>query len=116
MKRATPEIVLEDRGTIPSWVADHASFRRWAASPGFRETGQYGWLGGKMWVDLSMERSSHNLIKTGCAAVLFGLIKKNALGEYWGDRMLLTNLSAGLSTEPDGTFASWQALRDGRLR
>jgi Uma2 family endonuclease len=30
--------------------------------------------------------------------------------------MLLTNLSARLSTEPDGTFASWQTLRDGRLR
>lgn len=116
MKRATPEIVLEDRGTIPNWVADHASFRRWAASAEFPQTGQYGWLGGKVWVDLSMERSSHNLIKTGCAAVLLSLIKKNALGEYWGDRMLLTNLRAGLSTEPDGTFATWQTPRAGRLR
>lgn len=116
MKRGTREIVLEDRGTIPNWVLDHASFRRWAASPEFPETGQYGWLDGKVWVDLSMERSSHNLIKTGCAAVLVGLIKKNALGEYWGDRMLLTNLSARISTEPDGTFAAWQTLRDGRLQ
>ena len=46
---------------------------------------------------------------------LTDLAKKNAIGEYWGDRMLLTNLSAGLSTEPDGTFATWETLRDGRL-
>lgn len=116
MKRATPEIVLEDRGTIPSWVLDHASFRRWAASAEFPETGQYGWLDGKVWVDLSMERDSHNLIKTECAIVLGGLAKKQRSGRFWCDRMLLTNLSAGLSTDPDGTFASWEALRDGRLR
>jgi hypothetical protein len=54
MKRATPEIVLEERGTIPNWVSDQAAFRRWAASPRFPTTGQYGWLGGKMWVDLSI--------------------------------------------------------------
>jgi Uma2 family endonuclease len=116
MKRATREIVLEDRGIIPNSVVDHASFRRWAASPEFPETGQYGWLDGKVWVDLSMERSSHNLIKTECAVVLAGLAKKDALDKYWGDRMLLTNLSSHLSTEPDGTFATWQTLREGRLR
>ena len=116
MKRATHEIVLEDRGTIPGWVADHASFRRWAYSPAFPETGRYGWLNGKVWVDLSMERDSHNQVKTECAIVLGGLIKSHRLGRYWSDRMLLTNLAAGLSTEPDGMFAMWSSLRENRLR
>lgn len=116
MKRATHEIVLEDRGTIPGWVADHASFRRWAASDDFPETGRYGWLDGKMWVDLSMERSSHSQLVSRFAHVLIGLSDQKQLGTYWGDRMLLTNLDAGLSTEPDGTFATWETLRSGRLR
>ena len=114
MRRSAPEIVLAHRGVIPGWVHDHASFRRWAYSPTFPETGQYGWLNGKVWVDTEMERSSHNQIKTECTVVLGGIIKSQKLGQFWGDRMLVTNLAVGLSTEPDGTFATWETLRQGR--
>jgi Uma2 family endonuclease len=110
------EIVLEDKGTIPGWVKDHTSFRRWAYSPDYPESGQYGWLNGKVWVDLSMERDSHNQIKTRVCHTLMGLSDQKQLGKYWGDRMLFTNLAAGLSTEPDGTFATWDTLRENRLR
>src|SRR5690349_17520762 len=89
---AMHEIVLEDKGTIPGWVKDHTSFRRWAYSPKYPESGQYGWLNGKVWVDLSMERDSRNQIKTEVAAVLVARAKQEQLGKYWGDRMLFTNL------------------------
>lgn len=105
------EIVLEDRGTIPSWVVDHASFRRWAYSPDYPESGQYGWLNGKLWVDLSTERDCHNQIKMRVAYTLIGLSDQKKLGEYWGDRTLLTNLATGLSTGPDGMFATWDTLQ-----
>jgi Uma2 family endonuclease len=110
------EFVLEDKGTIPGWVRSHVSFRRWAHSDGYPESGQYGWLNGKVWVDLSMERHSHNQIKTRVGYTLTGLSDRKQLGTYWGDRMLLTHLAAGLSTEPDGTFATWDTLRANRLR
>jgi Uma2 family endonuclease len=44
------------------------------------------------------------------------LAKEKQLGKFWGDRMLLTNLAAGLSTEPDGMFATWDTLREDRVR
>src|SRR5207253_2045854 len=32
------------------------------------------------------------------------------------ENMLLSNLKAGLSTEPDAMFASWDTMREGRVR
>lgn len=110
------ELVIEDRGSIPGWVKNHSSFRRWTRSAEFPTSGQYGWLGAKLWVDLSMERESHNQIKVRIAQALLNWSDHTQAGKYWGDRMLLTNLAAGLSTEPDGMFATWDTLRDGRVR
>jgi Uma2 family endonuclease len=110
------ETVIEDRGSIPGWVKNHASFRRWTRSPEFPKSGQYGWLGDRLWVDLSMERDSHNQLKTEATVIIGGLAKRSKIGKYWGDRMLLTYPSAGLSTEPDGMFASWETIRAGRVR
>jgi Uma2 family endonuclease len=107
---------LEDRGTIPGWVVDHASFRRWVYSEDYPQSGQYGWLNGKVWVDLSMEQDYHNQIKTEVTIVLGGLAKRQKLGRFWGDRMLLTHAATGLSTEPDGMFATWDALQRQRVR
>ena len=63
-------IVLEDRGIIPGWVKDHASFRRWTRSPDYPASGQFGWLGDKLWMDLSMERNSHNQVKTEVTVIV----------------------------------------------
>ena len=38
-----------------------------------------------------------------------------AIGLFLGDRMLLTNVEAALSTEPDGMFISNDALHDDRV-
>lgn len=110
------KVVLEDRGAIPGWVKNHAAFRRWTRSPQYPASGQYGWLGNKMWVDLSMERNSHNQIKMRVSQALMNRSDAKQLGNYWGDRMLLTNIAAGLSIEPDGMFASWATLRAERVR
>jgi Uma2 family endonuclease len=109
-------ILLEDRGIIPGSVKDHASFRRWVRSANFPDSGQFGWLGDKLWMDLSMERNSHNQIKTQVTIVVGGLVSQRNLDTYWSDRMLLTNIAVGLSTEPDGMFATWDAKREGRVR
>ena len=110
------DIVLEDKGTLPGWVTDHTAFRRWAYSADFPQVGQFGWLGDKLWVDLSTESDVHNQIETELTIVLGGLIKRQKLGRYWSDRMLLTNLATGLSCEPDGMFATWDTLRSERAR
>jgi Uma2 family endonuclease len=99
---------------IPDWVRDLESFRRWAKSEQYPSRGWYAHLNGQLWVDLSMERAAHNQLRTKFAVVLTLLTEEAATGRYFADRMLLTNADAGLSTEPDGTFVSFAALREGR--
>lgn len=65
-----PEIVFSDAATIPAWVVDHATFRRWATSEEFPDRGWFTFLGNRVWADLNMERTSHNLLKMAIGAVL----------------------------------------------
>jgi len=101
--------------SIPGWVTDLASFRRWACSDEFPETGQYSHLDGLLWVDGSMEKRAHNRLKTGFSTCLDGLANATKSGEYYGDGMLMTNLNAALSNQPDGMFISYETLRAGNL-
>lgn len=63
-----------------------------------------------------MERAAHNQLKTKFSTVLAPLVHEAKSGYFFGDRMLLTNLGAGLSTEPDGMFVSYAAIREQRAR
>lgn len=101
---------------IPCWVVDLASFRRWATSDDFPTRGWYAHLNGELWVDPSMERLGHNQAKGEVAHVLVALVKAAGNGLYIPDRMLLTNVAAALSTEPDGMFIRHESLRSGRVR
>lgn len=112
---STVVIQHEDQDVrIPKWVGDLAAFRRWAKSDDFPEHGWYAYLDGELWVDPSMEKLSHNQIKTEVSNVLGPLTKQNQSGLFIGDRMLLTHIETGLSTEPDGMYLSYETLKSGR--
>jgi Uma2 family endonuclease len=109
-------VVIAEREVIPDGIRDHESYRKWARSPNFPHTGRFSFLAGKIWVDMSPEElMAHNLLKGEYAAVLHTLLKQFRRGKYFHDRTLVTNVSAGLSTEPDGTFVSFDSLRLGRV-
>jgi Uma2 family endonuclease len=110
------EVVLDEGVTIPEWVTNHAAFRRWARSDEFPERGRFSFLRGRVWVDMEMERDSHNQLKAEITEVLRGYAKARTLGRFWFDGMLLTHRRAGLSTEPDGMFARWETLRSRTAR
>jgi Uma2 family endonuclease len=111
----TVVIQREDQDVrIPKWVGDLAAFRRWAKSDEFPEHGWYAYLAGDLWVDPSTEKLSHNQIKTEVSNVLDPLTKQIQSGLFISDRMLLTHVEKGLSTEPDGMFVSYEALKSGR--
>jgi Uma2 family endonuclease len=109
--------IVSNNGRIefPPWVVDQDSYRRWAKSDDFPERGDIFYLDGLFWVDLSMEEIKHNLIKGKYAATLTFVIDQADSGYYIGDNMLITNVKASLSTEPDGSFVSHEALRTGRV-
>jgi Uma2 family endonuclease len=110
-------VVIEETVRVPAHVSDLASFRRWALSDDFPESGRISYLNGEVWVDMSREQIfSHNQIKTEYAFVLQGLAKTECPGRFLSDGVLLTNSRANLSTQPDGTFVSRKSLRQGKLR
>jgi hypothetical protein len=45
-------MVIEDRVSIPAWVVDLATFRRWTLSDDYPEAGTFAYLAGQLWVDL----------------------------------------------------------------
>lgn len=74
--------------TIPAWVTDFSSFRRWVHSDSFPDEGKICFINGHVWVDLSMEDfSSHNAVKAEIAAVLHFLMKQTQFGRYIADGM-----------------------------
>jgi len=110
-------VIIEDKACIPAWVDDLESFRRWAHSDDFPERGWFSYLNGEIWADLSMEELfTHNLVKMEYTTVLASLLRIVQLGYLVSDRMLLSNLAANLSTEPDGLFCFWATVQSGRLR
>jgi len=113
----TTLVVEKQLVSIPAWIHDLDSFRRWADSDEFPETGQICYLNGEVWVDMSKEQVfTHNQIKAEYSYVLFGLTKKGRLGRYFPDGMLLTNETANLCCGLDGLFVSTETLRVGRMR
>jgi Uma2 family endonuclease len=110
-------VVIPNMVRIPDWVADLEAFRRWARSEDFPERGWISYLDGELWVDLSMEQLfTHNQVKTQYTVVLGGISESGQLGYFFIDRVRLSNLEANLSTEPDGLFVSYEAIRTGRVR
>jgi Uma2 family endonuclease len=106
-----------DKVRIPGWVQDLASFRRWAYSDEFPETGRICYLNGDVWVDLSREQLfTHNQVKVEFSYTLANVLKTERTGRFFPDGARLTNVEADLSCEPDGVFVSHDSLQAGRVR
>lgn len=107
-------ILFSDRILIPAGIDDVEAFRRWAKSDAFPERGRFAFLGDRLWVELEREQLfTHNRVKMLVSGVLDQLARSDKLGYFFSDRAFLTNKEANLSTEPDGTFTSFAAVRSG---
>src|SRR4051794_765243 len=107
-------IVFEsDEVTIPEWVTDLTSFRRWADSEDFPDTGRICFLNGEVWADMSKEQIfTHLAVKNEFNIVLGVMVKVGQLGLYLPDGVLLSNVDVGFATRPDAVFVSTAALQD----
>ncbi len=106
-------VIESDQVSVPEWVTDLESFRRWADSDDFPETGRICYLNGEVWVDMSKEQVfTHVLVKTRISAVLSELVEEEELGLFLGDGILLSNVDADIAVNPDALFASTAALAD----
>jgi Uma2 family endonuclease len=111
-------IILEEQGLcIPASALSLGGFRTWAKSDDFPERGRISFIYPEIFVDMSPEElQSHGKVKLAITVSIGALVEKHDLGEFYPDRTLVTNEEAGLSTEPDGTFVTWEALESGRVQ
>jgi Uma2 family endonuclease len=101
----------------PEAVDDFDAFRRWTKSKDFPERGEYAFLGGDLWADVTMETLIHNQFKLQITAVLsLMVVEALKLGYFFSDRMRLVHEAVNLSSEPDAMFASHESVRSGRMR
>ena len=94
-----------------------AAFRVWAGNNDLPEKTRVDFYRGKVWVDMGREQIfTHGLLKTEIAIVVGGFVRSNDLGNYWCNGILVSNLQADLSGNPDGTFVSHDAIETGRMK
>lgn len=102
--------------SIPAWIHDLESFRRWVTSEDAPEKSPVFFLAGEIWIDMSKEQIfSHLRLKQEFFQVLGSLAKRKLLGKFFPDGLLLTNEAADLSGNPDGTFVTNAGFREGRV-
>jgi Uma2 family endonuclease len=102
---------------LPTSAHTLAGFRAWAKSDDFPERGRICFLDGEIFIDMSPEElETHAKVKAETMRVVLNLNKKDGRGVFYGDGVLVTNVEANLSTEPDGTFILWESLETGRVR
>jgi Uma2 family endonuclease len=95
--------------TVPDWVVDLESFRRWADADDFPDEARISWLCGEVEIDMSREQLfTHGQVKTRMTVVLGGLSEE--LGYWWVDGPRLSNEKANISVNPDGIFVSKDSL------
>jgi Uma2 family endonuclease len=112
------QIILEGREIlVPPSAHTLAGFRAWAKSDDFPERGRISFIDQEIIIDMSPEElETHNKVKVEVGYALVKLNKKRRLGEFYGDRTLVTNVAANLSTEPDATFIRWKTFETERVR
>jgi hypothetical protein len=103
--------------SVPQWVVDLPSFRRWAEADDFPEQGRIWFLKGEVWVDMSKDQVfTHLAVKNQFNIVLGRLVEEGELGLYLPDGLLLSNVHADVAGNPDAPFAGTEALRSNRVR
>jgi Uma2 family endonuclease len=106
-----------DAVSIPSSAYSLRGFRDWALSESFPDRGRFSFVGGELIIDMSPEFfETHNAVKVEITSVVYRLVKELRLGHVFGDRSLLSNEVANISTEPDAMFASYSSFQTGRCR
>ncbi|HYV38056.1 MAG TPA: Uma2 family endonuclease [Gemmataceae bacterium] len=111
------DVLIADEARIPGSVQDLATFRQWMHSNEFPQRGLIAYLQDCIWVDMSPEELfTHNRVRAAFTAAIGGLLQQTELGEFAGSYVRWSNINAGVSTEPDGMFYTWDMLRSGRLK
>ncbi len=102
---------------VPPSAFELEGFRDWIHSAGFPEKVKATFIRGSLEVEMSpAELEWHAKLKVELVGELRRLIKRHNLGDLFCDSTTVVWPPAGLSTEPDLVFCSWDSYRSGRVR
>lgn len=123
LKSPTPHIIvdhdLDDDFLlhIPSDAHTLAGFRKWVLSDEFPEKQRVTFLNGEIYLDTSKEDIfTHAAVKTPIAGEMGGLVGDLDLGDLFINGVLVTNVEAGVSNNPDMVAVLWESLESGKVR
>src|SRR5947207_1423284 len=102
---------------LPTSACTLDGFRTWYLSGECPDSVRLSFIGSEIFIDMSGERvDTHVVVKGEISRVLANLVKKEDLGRFFADGVLLTHTAAGVSNQPDASFAAWGSIERGRLR
>jgi Uma2 family endonuclease len=102
---------------IPTSALTLEGFRDWATSIDFPEHVRAAFIGEEIYLDMSNEEpDAHVGVKTEVSRILSTLTRELKLGKFYADGVLVTNVAAKVSNNPDASLCGREALRAGRVR
>ncbi len=102
---------------IPRDAYTLKGFRRWVLSDEFPEKQPVLFLNGEIYLYLPKEEVfTHAAVKTPVAVELGGLFDELDLGDFYINGVLVTNVQANLSGNPDMVGILWKSLESGKVR
>jgi Uma2 family endonuclease len=94
-----------------------AGFRTWVLSDDVPEKLRVSYLRGRITVDMSKEEIlTHAEVKTAIAGTMFNLNGSLDFGKLYINGVLLTNIEADVSNNPDMVGLSWGRIESGKVR
>jgi Uma2 family endonuclease len=102
---------------IPSDAHTLAGFRRWVLSDEFPEKQPVMFLKGEIYLFMPKEDLfKHAAVKTAVATVLGSLFRELDMGDFFINGVLVTNVDAEVSNNPDMVGILWASLESGKVR
>lgn len=103
--------------TVPDWVRDLESFRRWVGLDEVPEKLKVWYFQGEILVDVCREPVfSHVALKGMFTVVLGGLVRETKAGYLFGPGVTWSNVRADFSGKPDALFVANASLDERRVR
>jgi hypothetical protein len=102
---------------IPRDAHTLAGFRRWVLSEEFPEKQPVMFLRGEIYLYMPKEDVfTHAAVKTPVTIVAGGLFNELDLGDFYINGVLVTNVDADISNNPDMVGILWESLKNGKVR
>jgi Uma2 family endonuclease len=101
--------------TVPLWVSDLESFRRWTHSEEYPAQSKALYYDGEVFLDEPPEKQLHGEIKAAIAAAIRFWSDQHLPGMTYLDKMRFTHALADLSSEPDVMFVSDESIEAGTV-